>query len=151
MSTYATLAELKDYLGSTTLYPQLTDRVTGASADDVVGQNALDGAEALMNSYLGVVYDVPVAVTDSQVAKLLKNCALDLAEYELWQAGGTKRNETPQRVTDSYDNWIDFLQRIAAGKAVLPSAAALDPSDTAPAATFGSHTRVFTERTMDRF
>lgn len=123
---YATLAELKARLGSNAsppgLYEQLTDRVSGTTANDAVGQALLDEAAALVDAYLARRYAVPIdASGDALLAAWLRGAALDLAVYSAW-AQSPLRPETLRRVVDERAARIAMLEAIAAGRADLPAA-----------------------------
>lgn len=147
---YATLAQLKEHVGNATttgLYTKLTAREDGVTADDDVGQRALDAAEGEINGYLAVKYAVPISSTTAQVTSLLRSIALDLAEYALWANRNVGR-EIPERVQNARDDRIDFLQRIVAGKAVLPSVEVLDATANRTSATSGGWKQQYTESVM---
>lgn len=146
--SYATLDNFKERLG-TSIYAQLTDRVTRKTADDVVGQAILDGAHGTIDGYLARRFKVPVDPTgDTSLTQFLLKHVLNLAAYDAWE-GSPFITEVPDRVKFSYQETVKLLRDIAAGKVELPGATAI-PSATAagPTATATGEDRIFTEDAM---
>ena len=105
---YATKQDLIDRFGEKEL-KQLTDRanVPPTTIDDVVVGRALTDAEALINSYVGKVYTLPLAVVPAVLVKY----AADIARYYLHGKAADK--DSP--VTRAYDQAIAWLKDVARG------------------------------------
>lgn len=150
---YATLTDLKLRLGqniSSTnpgLYDQATSRVPPwTTADDTVGQAALDWSEARVNAKVNVRYEIPVSLSDGQTAAMLLGLVLDLAAYHLYATHPHEGNEVPARIQSAYDDAVETLNQIAEGKCVLPSATLLPgPSVLGTVALAGGDAVVFDE------
>jgi len=120
--SYANYSDLEERLGSL-VYVQLTDDAgTGVADEDKVAE-ALGGAEGEVNSYLGCRVAVPVETSgDPQLSAVLKSITLDVAAYRLHG----RRPPVPVDVRYRYELAVQWLQRVASGKAVLPTAAEPD-------------------------
>lgn len=116
--SYTSNADLEERLGSS-VYVQLTDDAgTGVADEDKVAE-ALGGAEGEVNSYLGRRVAVPVETSgDSQLSAVLKSITLDLAAFRLHG----RRPPVPADVRYRYESALQWLQCVASGKAVLPTA-----------------------------
>lgn len=123
--SYATNADLEQRIGPK-LYVQLTDDSGSGAADEQKVAAALAEAEAEVNASLAVRYQVPVDVAaEPQVAALLRSVTLDLAEYRLH----ARRPAVPGDVASRCAAARGWLARVADGRAVLPSAGELPPSN----------------------
>ncbi|MEW6199199.1 MAG: phage protein Gp36 family protein [Planctomycetota bacterium] len=119
---YITKEQLSERLGAT-LYARLTDRVQGATANDSVGQELVEAAEAEANSYLARRYATPVDVgAHPEVLTVLRARVLDVAEYLAWK-GSPFVSDPPQRVHALYAGALRWLEQVAAGQVALPAAA----------------------------
>ena len=115
---YASLADLEMRLGGAA-YVQLTDAAGTGQADAEVAAEALGGAEGEVDSYLARRYAVPVAVAgEPAAAAVLKSVTLDLAEHRLHARRPTMPNDAIRRREAA----VRWLERVAAGQAVLPTA-----------------------------
>lgn len=143
---YITNADIETRLGHD-LYVQLTDDAgTGSANEDVVSEARL-GVEGEMDSYLGRRYAVPVSLDDRpELAGVLKSAALDLAEYRLQARQGA----APTEVQAKHEVAMRWLQRVAAGEAVLPSTTEMpaNPAMGFTAQAVGSE-RALTEEEME--
>ena len=97
------------------------------SENDVVVQSVIDeaieAADAIINSYCGVRYSVPFA----SPMKIVTTLSADIAVYMLFK----KRSGSvgmPDSIRTTYEDAIDLLKNVSSGKASL----GVDPS---PAAT----------------
>lgn len=146
---YITIAKLKDRLGLT-LYARLTDRMAGAAANDTVGQQIIDQAEAEMNSHLSARFQTPLNLASQpELTSLLESRALDLAEHVAWR-GSPFVGDVPDRVRQVYDSAIAWLLAVARGEVELPSLAAspLSPvRDASPRVS--ARDRTFTAEELD--
>jgi phage gp36-like protein len=99
-------------------YVQLTDDAGTGTADEAVVTQARLAAEAEINSYLAVRYQVPVDVSDQAgVAALLCSIAVDLVEFRLH----SRRPPVPADVVARHAAALDWLRRVAQGNATLPA------------------------------
>ena len=116
---YATRADLEDRYGS----DELTQRETMLPAGAV--DKALLDADALINSYCAGRYTVPLSPVPSNVPLI----ACQLARY------GLLGNAADERSRTDYQDAINWLKDVAAGRAVLTLAAvaAVTQVDAKPA------------------
>lgn len=119
---YATLTQLKDRLGLAT-YARLTDRAAGVTANDSVGQEVLDQAHAIADSYLSVRYATPVDLAQRpEVGVVLAARVLDVAEGMAWR-GSPFVGDMPARVRYVASEGERWLRDVADGRVHLPAAA----------------------------
>lgn len=146
---YITTSQLSQRLGST-LYARLTDRVTGTTANATVGQELVDGAEALVNSFLAQRYQTPVDLsTRPELAALLSERALDVAEFLAWKCSPFV-NDIAERVRAGYDDAQRWLTQIAQGVIPLPATALPNSTPAIAAGPFvAGATRLFTSDELD--
>jgi len=124
--SYASVADVEQRLGSA-IYVQLTDDAGSGSADEGKVTEALSAAEGEVDSYLGCRYAVPIDLSaHDELAALLKNVTLDLAEYRLH----VRRPPVSEEISMKKEAALKWLQRVAAGQAILPAADQL-PSNPA--------------------
>lgn len=144
---YADLDDLKLRLKGA--YAGLTDRTGGVVADDVVGQELLDGSHGTLNTYIGGRYAVPVDVSsDATLAQSLKRYVLDIAEYAAWAENPT-REEIPKRVADKFAATVKILEAIRDGKSPLAGAEPIaEATATANTAVVVGSKRVFGDQSM---
>jgi len=120
--SYVSNSDVEERLGSAA-YVQLTDDSGTGSADEDKVTEARLGAEGEVNSYLGRRYAVPVDTTvHSELAAVLKSVTLDLAECRLH----ARRPPVPDDVRQKRHASVQWLQRVAAGEAVLPATTEVD-------------------------
>jgi len=100
---------------------------------------ALEDADARVNSYIAVVYTVPL----SPVPATLTRIAGDIARYFLYDDRAT------DQVTERFNAAIAFLKDVAAGRASLgvdTAGAAPAPADTIQ---FPASQKVFAREALD--
>lgn len=120
MGDYVTAADVETRYASELELSHVTDDETTGTPDPVVVNEAIDGAEGLANSYIGKRYLLPYDTTlDVKVAGVLKTFVLDLVVYQL----AKRQPAIPQSIIDSRVEAIDYFERIADGRVVLPSTA----------------------------
>ena len=118
---YATLNDLQTRLGPDQ-YVKLTDDEGTGQANTDRAQEALDAAEAEVDSWLSRRFQTPIdASGEDQATAMLLSMALDLAEYRLH----ARRPPVPDDVREKTRNTRALLQDIAGGKAHLPVSKAL--------------------------
>lgn len=146
---YVTLQQFKDRLGQA-LYDRLTDRVSGVTGNDAVGQQIVDEAEALVNSYLARRYATPVDLAQHpELADVLAVRVLDVAEYLAWQ-GSPFVSDLPDRVEVLQGQVVRWLEKVASGQVELPVSSPLGApvaSDDGP--RYAATERKFTADELD--
>lgn len=137
--TYATQAQLTDRYGERELIA-LTDRgevATGAIDTDVIDR-ALADTDALIDGYLSVRYDLPLAATPVLVTDL----ALKIAYYNLHISSAAPK------VEKDYDDAIATLKQISAGQVQLDIAGSEPDTSGGGSARLTDRERPFTEENM---
>lgn len=130
MGNYASRAQLQARFENTAAVAHLTDGVDDATPDTDVLDEALNGAEGIVDSWIGRRHLTPVVVSgDTVLANWMKSITLDIGVYRLLQRGGV----IPDANVRAYEEAIAWCQAVGAGDAVLPAAAqqattaAIDP------------------------
>jgi len=124
---YATLQDLQDRIGPSN-YLKLTDDEGTGQPNETRAQEALQAAEAEVDSYLSRRFKVPVDVTgEDEAAALLKSVTLDLAEYRLH----ARRPPVPEDVRIKAEVARLWLEKVATGQANLPVSRAVAETDIA--------------------
>lgn len=148
---YAVAADLLARVGEV-LYARLTDRTDGVAGDTAVASAIVTEAEALVNAELARRYATPLDLTASpELAEVLKARTIDLAEYLAWR-GSPFVTDIPQRVRLLYDGVQRWLDDIAQGRLLLPSATPLPPTaaiDAGP--VYSSAPRAFSADELEAF
>ncbi len=117
---YANANDLQERLG-TALLVQLTDDTGSGAFDESKVAEALEAAQGEVNSYVARRCGVPVDVGgEPSLAAVLKSITLDLAAHRLHM----RRPPVPDDVRRKRESALQWLERVAAGEVVLPSAAA---------------------------
>lgn len=145
--SYATVDDLKSLLGAD--YGPLTDRQTFTVANDTVGQEIVDGASGMLDSYVARRYAVPVGVTgDTTLAAAVKFHVLRLAQKIAWENCPPRRT-IPPRVEEAYKATVAWLVDVAAGKVSLPGAGEIAAATAeGESAVAVGNTRIATEAGM---
>ncbi len=123
------------------LVRQLADRDGSGNADDETIDQAIAAADARIDSYLRIVYDVPLADPPAEV----KDASADLAFARLWTG------ERPEHVTRAHDAAVAFLRDLAAGRAAISSTEIRADSQAAGVASHTADDRLFTRDTLADF
>lgn len=114
------------------------DDPDATAANDALIQSALDEAQSEVDSYVGMVADLPLSSTPL----VLKNAVCRIARYRL-DAYSPRDN-----VRQDYDDVIKWLEKLVDGKVGL----GLDEDGGSPTTDSGvayfAGTRKFTERTL---
>ena len=146
--SYATVEDIINRYGENFLYT-IADRDNDDTLDTTAVDSALSDASGLMNSYLSTRYTLPLV----DFPDLLKRLCTDIAVYWLAEDGGGTTEEKRQR----YEDALQWLGRIANGKAELNIIDSDDESDT-PAGTVASdgvliqsNTRLFSRDKLGAF
>lgn len=121
---YIANADIEQWLGSDA-YVQLTDDNGDGMADVGVVDEARNGAEGEVDSYLAHRYQLPIDLSaHPDIAGVLASFALDLVEYRL----RSRRPPVPKDAVDRHARAIEWLNRLADGTLELPSATGLATS-----------------------
>lgn len=139
--TYATKENLTARFGEAEIL-QLADRDGDSIEDSGVIESALADTDALIDSYLGVRYDVPLA----PVPAVVTSVAADIARAKLWT------DEPPEGVKEAHKAALGWLQRVADGRAIITGASGkveAGASDDAFKSTTG--TRRFDSDTLSSY
>ena len=118
MALYASIADVEGRIPVVDIQQALGGALQGSPEYDAGVTRALTAASAIVDSYAGVQYALPLAP-----AERLEQLTVDLAVYELRKRRGVV---SEQERTD-YEDAIAFLKDLAAGKAKLDQPAGEDP------------------------
>ena len=125
---YATKTDMTERYTATDLI-QLTDRAepyTNAIVDVVIDQ-ALEDAAAVIDTYIAKRYDLPLSSIPKALA--LQNCAI--AFYMLHQGRHT------DEIRKSYEDALAFLDKVSSGRVILDVGGAEPTSSPADARVDG--------------
>lgn len=120
---YATQSDLVPQRLSATQLLQLTTDPGATTPDASVVQAALDKASAVVDSYCGQRYTLPL-----QSSILATELTADIAVYRLYQRRGQVKEGTAQAV--AYRDAISLLTKISEGEATLDVPANAQPQTT---------------------
>ena len=119
--TYASVEDLRQRLGEP-LFARLTDRSDGTTADPQQAEALLGQAEAIMNTFLGRRYQLPLDPTrDVLLADMLRTRTLDLAEHLAWRQSPFI-SDMPVRVAQLHGDAMRWLTEVSSGDCELPAA-----------------------------
>ncbi len=114
----------------------ITDDVDAGVVDSDAVARAIADADAEINTYCAVQYDVPLAL----VPDIIRKVSVDIAIYNLY----ARRRGAPEDRKQRYDNGIKLLKSVAAGTVSL-GVGTPDPDDEGgPEATQSGSDRIFT-------
>ncbi len=131
---YTTIEDLQDRLGES-LYNKLTNREGGETGDDDIAAQMLEEAEAVVHSWIGGRYAVPVDVSsDTVLALTLKRRVLQIAPF-VAHANAIRRS-IPENWRDLYDEAMKWLR--AVGKGDIPLSAETRPTTSTDGETTSS-------------
>lgn len=130
---YATQADLETRFGSEVI-AQRSDRINGSVIDAAVVSKALADADAEIDSYLAVRYQLPLAATPAVLVRV----ASDVALYRLYAP-----DPAPEHVRTGYEDAVRDLKRCADGTLIIDGAAPLQKSTVAGGIEHRAPSRVF--------
>lgn len=107
---YAAQSDLSPTRITQTELVQLTDDTNSGQINTATVTNVLNGASALIDSYCGQRYTLPL-----QQSLQLTELALDIAEYKLY----LRRKRMKPDVRQAYEDALVFLKDVSSGKARL--------------------------------
>ena len=147
---YAVQADLEDRFGEEQLLIAADREASGSLTDPTVVATiaaAISDAQEEMDSYVGVVYDLPLAETPS----VLKRVCCDIAMYLL----SIDRPSFTEDKETRYKRHVDWLKLLAAKKVTLGTGAAgndaqaNDTVDQCEITSTSVPSRLFTRSTME--
>lgn len=140
---YATLAQLIDRYGND-LIVALTDRgvVPTGQVDEAVVNRAIEGADALIDGYIGGRYVLPLAAVPALIAEIAQAVVL-------WKLHLTEPNP---KVKADYDAATKQLESISRGVIRIPDATGIEPASSGSGGVQAiDRERPFTPETMTGF
>lgn len=138
--TYATQDDMVKRFGETEL-AQRTNRVDGSSIDAVVLTRAIGDAEAEINGYLAVRYQLPL----SELPSVLVRVACDIARYHLYDDG------VPETVRTRYQDSVSLLKRMSSGEVQLAGGSPIPVASGGRTVASKSPARVFSNDVLSKF
>ncbi|TCS62582.1 gp436 family protein [Varunaivibrio sulfuroxidans] len=140
--TYATAQDMIDRFGAQELI-ELTDRADPplGAIDAQVLAGALADADAAIDGYIAVRYDLPLIATPALLVKV----ACDIARKHLY------KDAPLDEVTAAYKDAIALLRDISRGVAELDIAGAEPAADTTGAPAIAGPAAVFNKDSMGGF
>lgn len=139
--SYATQQDLVDRFGAAEL-AQLTDRTNlpPTTIDATIVGRALGDADALIDSYVGKVYALPLPVTPPVLTKI----AADIARYDLHGKAADKDSA----VARAYQDAVKWLQAVAGGLAQIDIGGTPAPQPAGGAVRASGPAAVFTRDSL---
>jgi phage gp36-like protein len=138
--SYCTKADILKQLDEVILI-QLTDDLDAGAVDDSIVTSAIADADAEIDSYCGVSYDVPF----DPVPRIILKHSVDISIYRLYD----RRQGAPENIRKRYDDVIRFLKDVAKGIASLGGDA--PEETTSDEATVTSQDRIFSRDSLKDF
>lgn len=123
MATYASSAQIEERIG-TALLKELTDDTDSGSIDADKVTEALEGASGLMDSYIGLVWSLPLSLTDTHTTGILETVCLNLASLTLFR----RRPPVPNEIERAHGDATNWLRSVARGGAQLTGETKLHPT-----------------------
>jgi phage gp36-like protein len=109
---------------------------SGDAPDAAVVSEAIAKADAEIDAYLAVRYQLPLEAVPARV----KSLAVDLSLYHLY----SRRSVAPEVRRQRYEDAVAFLKLVGAGKAEIVGAAGMElPGDVQDVTEITSAARVF--------
>lgn len=113
---------------------------TGDLPDEAVVAEGIARADAEIDAYCGIRYQVPFSLVPPRVKEL----SVDLAIYHLY----SRRSVAPAVRREKYEAAVAFLKQVAGGQAVIIDARGEAPGAAREVADFDSATRVLSRDTL---
>lgn len=121
---------------------QLTDDAAEGAVDESVVTRAISDADAEIDGYCADRYSVPFSTVPDVIRKL----SVDIAIYNLY----SRRQGAPETRQKRYDNAVDFLKRVADGKAAITGADG-QAAGTGDRVSFSGPDRTFSRDSLKGF
>jgi phage gp36-like protein len=135
---YCTMDDLTLRLGEQEL-TALADYDADGEADPDVVERAIRSAQALIDSYLGIRFAVPVSLPDGGCPDALNARAVNLAVYFL-RLG---RDSVTEDARAQYEDDVDWLKQVVAGRASVGVEPAPAEGAASPSARYQTQPRIF--------
>ncbi len=132
--SYCTQIDIEKLIPAQELAELTTE--SGSTPDSAVIMEAIAKADAEIDSYLGMIYTIPLSVPPARVKALSE----DISIYYLYQ----RRSAVPEARKKVYDDAIAFLKLLATGTIKLP----VSTSPTRQGVQFTSAAPVFDRDNM---
>lgn len=139
---YSTLDDLKNQLNEADLI-QLTDDADTGAVVTTVTDAMIAKADALIDSYIGARYAVPLTT----VPAIITHYSAVIAIYLLF----SRRSGAPDHIQKLYDNALAFLKAVQDGDITLGANDPLGDQTDKGMPVFSSSTRVFARDKMAGF
>ncbi len=140
---YCTLTDIKKSIPEETLV-QLTDDENAGVVNQARIDEAVEGADGEIDSYLSAQYSVPV----EPVPRVVNKLSVDIAVYNLY---GRRVEKIPEVRETRYRNAVRLLEKIAEGKVNIGEAAEPEETANADRAQVSGGKRIFTRRKLRGF
>lgn len=114
---------------------RLSGDESGSTIDDAWWEDKIAGAETEVNGYCGVKYTVPFAIVPDFVAEITRTIAI----YKAYLA----RRANPDWIRARYEDAVERLREIAAGKFTLTVNDEEEITTARPATAFSAKERLF--------
>jgi phage gp36-like protein len=131
---YASVSDLGDLLTERELYEITTE--SGDTPEEEILLRALERAERVVDSKIGVRYSTPALASDGSVLMEINQACISVARYLLYS-----RRVPPDHVRLSYEDTMRWLNDVSMGRAVINLMAADGNESTTATAAFGSASR----------
>ena len=132
---YCTQTDLLESISEADLV-DITDDADAGTIDTDAVDRAIADADAEINTYCAVQYDVPFATVPAMVRKL----AVDIAIYNLY----ARRRGAPEDRKERYDNAIALLKSVSDGTVSLGVDTPTPDDEGGPEASNSAGDRIFT-------
>ena len=109
---YSDSSDLHSLMTERELYEITTEE--GGDSDEYVIADALERAERIVDSKVGVKYSIPALASDGSIPQELKNAALMIGRYLLYT-----RRVPPDHVRVAYADTMAWLDDVSRGLAVI--------------------------------
>ncbi len=116
MSNYISAQDISDRMGQSRIDALCAN--SGISSANMLAK-ASENAASLIDGYLSSAYELPL----SAVPAMLRNIAVDLAEYELYKLSSSP--SIPEKIKDSCKDAVLFLEKLAEGSIRLDESISL--------------------------
>lgn len=133
---------------STELALITTDDTGATTPDAAVIAEAIDDAEGIIDSYVGLKYVVPM----TSVPLAIVRAAVSLAIYFLYENKSTARAD--ENIRKNYEDALQYLKDVSAGKAVIVGATGVEQTlaqDPSTVSYFSAEDRVFSRTKLETF
>lgn len=127
MGNYATASDLTARFLDSEEASFATDSEDTGAVDAAVQNEVINDAEGIIDSHAGMRFKTPVDVSsDTVLAARLKSLTLDLALHSL----ALRTDRASEILVSRFEAAMEYLDKIANGKLMLPSAATLDSTES---------------------